>query len=992
MLGTSALLTTIWGVQHHTSTTSDQAALTAEIATAQANKFKDPDAPAKHQDPELQGPGYYQQWFDMRKDENNELPRGQRKRWYAHDRMQLALYSGARNGSPIQSTAFMGPTNVGGRTRALLVDRSNGRRIFAGGMSGGLWKSNDAGNTWAPINDAASSLAVSSITQSPFNANIIYYGTGESRANSAGVPGDGVWKSTNGGNSFFQLSSTAFNSHFDRIWKIEHGKQASKPNTIYVGTNEGGLYRSENGGSSWVRVHSSPRQVNDIVTFSDGGVMIACYGSGIYYSPNGNSGTFTKQTSTALPTSGVKRIEIEHCAGRQNTVYAMFENSSQNGIGAFVRTTNRGTSWTAQTTPNTGNTYYRYCMMLGVHATDPSKVIVGASSSSFKYSTNGGASWATGAHTHADYHIVANNAQNPNEFYVGNDGGVFRCNWNNIWNDVDVNRGYHTTQFYAGFYTVSGIQAVGGTQDNGTHRVGGIQSKVAGGDGGPAFINLQATDGTGYQSYQNGETYRRTNMASGNGSAYNIATNTMKNEGVSFIHPYTINRKNGSHVFYPTRKGLWASTNGGTNFIKLAGGSSNIATFYAIEAGPAANPSVYYGGSGGRLYRINNAATATAGSGHTQLNLPLAVRSRTISGITAVSNSEIYVSFSTMSNFPHVWKVINANTSNPIWYNISGNLPSTLPINRVAVDPANKNHLFAASDFGLYYSSNGGRTWLKHTAIPNVAIFEVHFRASDSQLFVFTHGRGVWRCTATSAVTTTVQVRARSVWSNCCPRLRVSSMVNSQYLDNMYNPVLQSATFPSVGSSWTTYTVIFSGNIPANRIRVYFDNDARSRDLDVDWIRINNVTYQSEDAYSTGTWSYRVGCSDGFKGQQRLHCNGYFHYNVRPGNNSSPDNSDNAGSPTPLHVDEAAIFAPQLFPNPVQDRVYVSNQLGQIEQVHLALYNLNGQLLVERPNVVLSAGTDAAESLDVSTLSSGLYVLSITTQDGQRQVLKFTKQ
>lgn len=84
-------------------------------------------------------------------------------------------------------------------------------------------------------------------------------------------------------------------------------------------------------------------------------------------------------------------------------------------------------------------------------------------------------------------------------------------------------------------------------------------------------------------------------------------------------------------------------------------------------------------------------------------------------------------------------------------------------------------------------------------------------------------------------------------------------------------------------------------------------------------------------------------------------------------------------------------FCPQLFPNPVQDQLYVCNQLRRIEGASLQVFDLKGQLLTQRQNIVLGEGTDAAQALNVSQLTAGMYVLRIQTADGQHQVLKFMK-
>jgi hypothetical protein len=104
----------------------------------------------------------------------------------------------------------------------------------------------------------------------------------------------------------------------------------------------------------------------------------------------------------------------------------------------------------------------------------------------------------------------------------------------------------------------------------------------------------------------------------------------------------------------------------------------------------------------------------------------------------------IFCGFSSLSVNSKVWKASKLDGNNPVWTDISGNLPPGLPVNMVAVDPAfpDKN-LFAGTDFGLYYSTDSGKTWVKEMRVPNVAVHEIKMR-DDRTLFLYTHGRGMW--------------------------------------------------------------------------------------------------------------------------------------------------------------------------------------------------------------------------------------------------------
>ena len=152
-----------------------------------------------------QHPGYYEQWFQEKKDANGQIPPFLRSQWAQYDAKKLDRRAG---NSPIDTVIELGPNNVAGRTRALWVDPRNEKIILAGAISGGLWRSENGGTSWKPINEHEVSMMPSALTSNPYNHNEVYYGTGESRANSADVDGEGVFKSTDGGKTFNQLSST----------------------------------------------------------------------------------------------------------------------------------------------------------------------------------------------------------------------------------------------------------------------------------------------------------------------------------------------------------------------------------------------------------------------------------------------------------------------------------------------------------------------------------------------------------------------------------------------------------------------------------------------------------------------------------------------------------------------------------------------------------------------------------------------------------------
>jgi Secretion system C-terminal sorting domain len=381
--------------------------------------------------------------------------------------------------------------------------------------------------------------------------------------------------------------------------------------------------------------------------------------------------------------------------------------------------------------------------MLGVHPSDTNKVVFGAVSVS--RTINGGLTYQTINEGHADNHAFVN-VEDSNTFFLGNDGGVYRIDWTNTTFSTNMNGGYITHQYYAGNYAPRGKIAAGGLQDNGTwrHRSNAAQS-IYGGDGAYTHISLQ--DSTlGYVATQNGNMYRTNTFMQG-GNFTNITNTELKAEGVDFINQYEMNYADGTQLFCRTAKGLWRTEDKGSFWTRLNG--PNVTGIQAIGVTSEADPTVFVGGSN-CFYRADNAITRLPLDTLKDLrtNVPLQARSLswgTIS-IHPKNNDQFYVGMTSTSNSAfRLYRVSEIKSSAPKWTNLTGNLPINLPIYQVQPHPDKPDSiLFAASAFGLYMTTDSGRTWVKETRVPNVPIFEMKLRASDRTLFLFTHGRGMF--------------------------------------------------------------------------------------------------------------------------------------------------------------------------------------------------------------------------------------------------------
>jgi photosystem II stability/assembly factor-like uncharacterized protein len=692
-------------------------------------------------------PNFFAQWYEEKKLKDGSIPQWRYEQWSKWDKQNnLQRRSGE---TIIDSVMPLGPANIGGRTRSIWIDPRNDNVILAAAISGGVWRSETAGTSWKPINDQQESLMASCITHNPFNPDIVYYGTGESRANSADVNGSGVFKSADGGKSFTQLTSTKTRAGFNAIWDIEHSLDDT--NTLFVSTHGQGLHRSLDGGTTWEQVFVGGNNiVNDILVMPGKRILLSMQSNQVYASDSGGKkGTFKLISFPSFPNSGTYgRIQMSNCRKFPNVVYAIFE-----GIGfsdppvRFYKSSNGGRTWIQRSAPSgIGPSYQTYCLMLGVNANDSNVVVAGGVN--IAQSNNGGASWATKTTGHSDHHCMIPFYKNTTEFLVGNDGGVYRYRYSSGAVQADLNAGYYTTQFYAGAFGPDGLVSISGAQDNGTSVATDIlkSRKFYGADGAYAHIGLQ--DGSiAYFSTQNQGIRRIDNFNPNIPPTFTTAIDdqAFTTDGVAFINPYLMCPEDQNALVYRTNQGVYFSNDAGSSWRKLNTGSRS--SIKALAISKHSNPVLYYGGGSAQLYKFENLYTANAGTDVVYNGtVPAKITDDYLSSIVIHPNDKytIFCGFSSLSVNSKIWKASSLDGTTPVWTDISGNLPPGLPVNSVAVDPAfpDKN-IFAGTDFGLYYSTDSGKTWVKEIRIPNVAVHEIKMR-DDRTLFLYTHGRGMW--------------------------------------------------------------------------------------------------------------------------------------------------------------------------------------------------------------------------------------------------------
>jgi trimeric autotransporter adhesin len=666
-----------------------------------------------------------------------------------------------------------GNSYTSGRMCAILVDTLNdpsGNTVFVGGVAGGVWKCTNFLSTipnWQPINDWFSNLAVSYICQDPTNPSIMYFSTGEPTSNADAVLGAGVWKSTDAGTTWAQLPST---TNIIRTWKIICDNSgnvylAARPTTAPA-VNTSGLLRSTNGGATWTNI--TPTLVGTAtatatctdIELSSTGKLYASFG----YSTGGATtvrpyvtttpSTVTQATGWILgtgirTTANAGRLELACLA---DTVYGLTTNSAANADSCY-KSVNGGLTWAKTNSAlipaglGSGQTWYN--LTLSVNPSN-SHELMGGGLDAYR-STNDGATWtratywvSTSPYVHADHHFQQWwNSGGQNRMIIGNDGGVFYSTNSGVsW--VDKNRNLGLKQFYAGEIHpgFGSPYLLAGAQDNGVHAIrtpGKTYSfEVYGGDG--CFVHINQQDpNIQYGSYVY-NVYRR----SINGGQTWTSVSPSTTVGM-FVNPFDYDDfTNTMYASFGTDNILrWPNANisNTSNTLTLAG-TGNPSCF---KVSPHGTNRVFFGTTGGRLYRLNNANTATPGSLANDLkNITGSSFPTSFMNCIAVGSTDDYlVAVYTGYGVNSIWYSSNGGTS---WTSIEGNLPD-MPVRWAVINPSDNNKISLATETGVWHTDmvNGSSTvWAPDPTFPVVRTDMLHIRLSDNTMVAATHGRGLY--------------------------------------------------------------------------------------------------------------------------------------------------------------------------------------------------------------------------------------------------------
>ncbi|MEO9484872.1 MAG: LamG-like jellyroll fold domain-containing protein [Ekhidna sp.] len=685
-----------------------------------------------------------------------------------------------------------GPNNLGGRTRTIMVDPNDAtnKTIWAASISGGLWKTADITQenpNWISVNDFFENMAITTIAYDPNTTSTMYFGTGEGYFNVDAVEGNGIWKSTDSGDTWTQLSATITTNtsscagtgacdflYVNKLVVTGTGTVLAATRSRYTNFG-GGLMRSTNGGTSWTNVLSGftgnnactgndfRSRASDIEIAANGDIYVS-FGifenQGIWKSTDDGANWSNVFTSACSE----ERIELATAPSNSDYVYALIQ-EDDNTINRIIRTTNAGTSWASVTEPTphwfdqecvTGTTDFTrnqawYDLIAAVDPNDENTVYIGGID--LLRTTDGGANWTQMTNwagncdlpeVHADQHFILYEPGDSDTIYFGNDGGIYATYDGSATSPTFYRKefGYNTSQFYSIAMEPTAYDPgfIGGTQDNGTNKVSnlGVASivEVTGGDGGFAHID-QNNANYQFTAFTNASFNRSTD----GGLTF---TNVLSNGGGSFINPtdlaYTDNMfyggfAAGQYLYSP-------DTEAGTMswFSSPAIAAFNSGNVTAVAASENTSERVFFGLDNGRVVQVDNATSAPSG---TNIGDGSFVGSVSCVAIEDGDDNHLLVTFSNYG-VSSVWETTNGGTS---WTAVEGNLPD-MPVRWALFNPSNSDQALIATELGVWSTDNlnGASTiWeASNNGLANVRTDMLQIRSSDNLVVAGTHGRGIF--------------------------------------------------------------------------------------------------------------------------------------------------------------------------------------------------------------------------------------------------------
>ena len=742
---------------------------------------------------------YNEQMWELTLDPNTGRPMPERVLKVQEQLKKQRAFQKGGGGDSANPWVDRGPNNIGGRTRGIMFDPNDAdkNRVFAGGVSGGLWVNEDitdVNSSWTLIPGIGANISVTAIIYDPNNTNTFYIGSGESYTSGDAV-GRGVWKSTDGGvtwaNIFggytgFSGSSVQGIFYINDIVARDMGtttelyiavanssyRYASNPGNI-LGSADRGIYKSTDAGANWVKNALNQASPNDLEIDLNNDIWLSTTNGRIYKSTDGINFNLkvtipnASRTEIAVSSLNVNKLWVATNSGGEGAnlwftddAFATFD-----AVANRLPEPNDADTGIPETDYTRGQAFYD--LPIEVDVSD--NLYVGGID--LFRSSDGGTTWAQISkwsnnnnlanldvpRVHADQHAIVFRPGAPTEAVFGNDGGIYYSPDitapvapTSTLSITSRNKDYNVTQFYYGAIApgTSNEIITGGTQDNGTlssiNSVAGANSftSVRGGDG--AFT---AIDQDGISVPTRGEymiqsyVYLKHRLAetSNNNKRYTIIDT---NEG-NFINQAELDDV--GNILYAN------SSSGGTNQFSsfVLGQSSATRLDYtnallnaqpsAFKVSPYTNTTLYVGTRNSKLLKITGLVGSPA---WTDISGPSFIGS--ISDIElGTTAQEIFV---TVHNYGvnSIWYTADGGAN---WVSKEGNLPD-IPVKCILQNPLALEEVIIGTALGVWRTADifaASPVWTQSfNGMSDVSVVDLDLRASDKKILATTHGRGLF--------------------------------------------------------------------------------------------------------------------------------------------------------------------------------------------------------------------------------------------------------
>jgi photosystem II stability/assembly factor-like uncharacterized protein len=685
----------------------------------------------------------------------------------------------------------VGPALTSGRVADIAIHPSDINTWYVAAASGGVWKTTNHGTTFSPIFDSYDSYSIGCVSIAPSNHNTVWVGTGENNNQRSASYGDGVYKSLDGGNSFVNMglkkserigSIVIHPSNENIIWVAAYG-------SVWSSGGERGVYKSVDGGKTWERTLfiSDDTGVNEVIidptnpdvlyaaahqrrrhefTYIGGGPE-----STVYKSIDG--GKTWKEINVGLPKGEMGRIGLAISPADNNYVYAIVE--ARNGKGGFFKSINRGESWDKQSSYSTSGNYYQEIIC------DPKdKEKVFAMDTYLHHTEDGGKNFSyTGEKDkHVDNHCIWVNPENTNHWIVGCDGGIYETfNGAKEWKYFS---NLPITQFYkvatdndSPFYNI-----YGGTQDN--NSMGGPSATINntgilnsdwfitnGGDGFESAID-PLDPNIAYAQAQYGWLVR---YDKNTGEKVAIQPLPKKGEAAyrwNWDAPLLISPHDNKTLYFAANK-VFKSTNRGDDWETISPDLSQqidrdklpvmgqvwsvdavmknaSTTIYgnivALDESPKTKGLLFAGTDDGCIQISDNGGSSwskqtnfTGIPANTRVNMLLA---------SAHDENTVFACFNNQRQGDFKPYLMKSSDKGKTWSSINGNLPERGTVYCIRQDHLDANLLFVGTEFGAFFSNDGGKKWFKLAGLPTIAIYDLDIQKRENDLVAASFGRGFY--------------------------------------------------------------------------------------------------------------------------------------------------------------------------------------------------------------------------------------------------------